>query len=90
MPLVLLLALLGTACAEMPPPVTQLADAPPREASSPRAACLAATREAEITHGLPEGLLTAIALNESGLHAYALICVAAPISRKHAKKRAGC
>ncbi len=72
MPLVLLLGLLGTACAEMPPPVTQLADAPPREASSPRAACLVAAREAEITHGLPEGLLTAIALNESGLHAYAL------------------
>jgi hypothetical protein len=44
----------------------------PREVSSPRSACLVAAREAEVTHGLPEGLLTAIALNESGLHAYAL------------------
>jgi hypothetical protein len=38
----------------------------------PRAACLAAARRAEEVHGLPEGLLTAIALAESGLHAYAL------------------
>ncbi|MBM3587206.1 MAG: transglycosylase [Alphaproteobacteria bacterium] len=44
----------------------------PREVSSPRAACLVAARQAETAHGLPEGLLTAIALNESGLHAYAL------------------
>jgi soluble lytic murein transglycosylase-like protein len=43
-----------------------------RDASSPRAACLIAARQAEIAHGVPEGLLTAIALNESGLHAYAL------------------
>jgi len=71
-PLALLLALFGAACAELPAPVTQALDAPAREASSPRAACLVAAREAEITHGLPEGLLTAIALNESGLHAYAL------------------
>ncbi|WP_424812423.1 hypothetical protein [Roseococcus sp. YIM B11640] len=40
--------------------------------SDPRAACLAATRRAEEIHGLPRGLLTAIALAESGLHAYAL------------------
>jgi len=39
---------------------------------SPRAACLAATRRAERVHGLPDGLLTAIALAESGLHAHAL------------------
>lgn len=38
----------------------------------PRAACLDATRRAEQIHGLPPGLLTAIALSESGLHAYAL------------------
>ena len=40
--------------------------------TDPRAACLAATRRAENIHGLPRGLLTAIALAESGLHAYAL------------------
>jgi hypothetical protein len=40
--------------------------------SSPRAACLAATRQAERVHGVPTGLLTAIALAESGLHAHAL------------------
>ncbi|WP_207541041.1 transglycosylase [Sabulicella rubraurantiaca] len=40
--------------------------------SSPRAACLAATRRAEEVHDVPRGLLTAIALAESGLHAYAL------------------
>ena len=39
---------------------------------SPRAACLEATRRAEQVHGLPTGLLTAIALSESGLHAYAM------------------
>jgi len=38
----------------------------------PRAACLLATRRAEHIHGLPRGLLTAIALSESGLHAHAL------------------
>lgn len=38
----------------------------------PRAACLLATRRAEDIHGLPRGLLTAIALSESGLHAHAL------------------
>jgi hypothetical protein len=40
--------------------------------SSPRVACLAAVREAEAVHGLPEGLLVAVALSESGLHAHAL------------------
>lgn len=39
---------------------------------SPRSACLEAAREAERRHGLPEGLLVGIALNESGLHAHAL------------------
>ncbi len=39
---------------------------------SPRAACLAAARLAERTHGLPEGLMVAVALSESGLHAHAL------------------
>jgi len=39
---------------------------------SPRAACLLATQRAERVHGLPTGLLTAVALAESGLHAYAL------------------
>ncbi|WP_235907817.1 transglycosylase [Siccirubricoccus phaeus] len=39
---------------------------------SPQAACLAAARRAEQVHGLPEGLLVAIALSESGLHAHAL------------------
>ncbi|MFL1461848.1 transglycosylase [Roseococcus sp. DSY-14] len=42
------------------------------EGMSPRAACLAATRRAEAVHGMPRGLLTAVALAESGLHAYAL------------------
>jgi hypothetical protein len=40
--------------------------------NSPRAACLDAARAAERKHGLPEGLLVGIALNESGLHAHAL------------------
>ena len=70
--LVLGFSFLGVACAEIPAPVTQAPDALARDASSPRTACLVAARQAEITHGVPEGLLTAIALNESGLHAYAL------------------
>ncbi|MFC4166114.1 transglycosylase SLT domain-containing protein [Teichococcus aestuarii] len=41
-------------------------------ASGPRSACLAAARTAEKKHDLPEGLLVAIALAESGLHAHAL------------------
>lgn len=40
--------------------------------ASPRAACLAAARRAERIHGLPRGLLVAVALSESGLHAHAL------------------
>lgn len=68
--LVLVLGVFGAGCVERPSPVTQSPVV--RDASSPRAACLVAAREAEVTHGLPEGLLTAIALNESGLHAYAL------------------
>ena len=40
--------------------------------AGPRAACLAAARRAEHVHGLPDGLLVAIALSESGLHAHAL------------------
>ena len=40
--------------------------------TSPRAACLAAVRAAEARHGLPDSLLVAIALAESGLHAHAL------------------
>jgi hypothetical protein len=41
-------------------------------AASPRSACLLAARRAEQVHGLPRGLLVAIALSESGLHAHAL------------------
>ena len=70
--LVLVFSFLGVACAEIPAPVTQVPDAALRETSSPRSACLVAARQAEIAHRVPEGLLTAIALNESGLHAYAL------------------
>ncbi|MFT8246303.1 transglycosylase [Roseomonas sp. BN140053] len=40
--------------------------------ASPRAACLDAARTAEIRNQLPQGLLVAVALAESGLHAYAL------------------
>jgi hypothetical protein len=50
--------------------------APPAAAAqtdaSPRAACLAAVRDAEARHNLPPGLLVAVALAESGLHAHAL------------------
>ncbi|UPY39033.1 transglycosylase [Sediminicoccus sp. KRV36] len=50
-----------------------VAETSPRTSQlSPRAACLQATQRAEQVHGLPTGLLTAIALAESGLHAYAL------------------
>jgi hypothetical protein len=68
----LLLGLTSAGCAELPAPVTQAPAALSREVASPRTACLTAARQAEITHALPEGLLTAIGLNESGLHAYAL------------------
>ena len=68
------LALSGAGCAQAELPVTTLAapatdtDADP----SPRSVCLEAARVAERKHGLPEGLLVGIALNESGLHAHAL------------------
>ncbi len=68
------LGVLGlSACAppEAPPQIAEAAHQP-REDLSPRAACLDAAREAEREHGLPEGLLVGIALNESGLHAHAL------------------
>lgn len=60
--------------AALTPPVASL---PPRPTvsdvdASPRSACLEAVRGAEAAHDLPEGLLVAIALNESTLHAYAL------------------
>jgi hypothetical protein len=53
---------------ELLPPAREPATA----AAGPRAACLAAARRAEQVHGLPQGLLVAIALSESGLHAHAL------------------
>lgn len=69
-------ALSGTASARPGSDLPQAAVAAPavvRSAdASPRHACLEAAREAERRHGLPEGLLVGIALNESGLHAYAL------------------
>ena len=46
--------------------------APRRAIGSPRAACLHAARQAEAAHGIPQGLLVAVALAESGLHAYAM------------------
>lgn len=54
----------------LPPPSSAAVRA--AAAASPRAACLAAARRAEQIHGLPEGLMVAIALSESGLHAHAL------------------
>jgi len=39
---------------------------------APRAACLEAARRAEAANGIPQGLMVAIALSESGLHAHAL------------------
>jgi hypothetical protein len=44
----------------------------PAEAAGPRSACLDAARSAEATYDLPNGLLVAVALAESGLHAHAL------------------
>jgi len=66
--------IVGCAQAEAPLPVTTLAATAtePDETLSPRTACLEAARQAERKHGLPEGLLVGIALNESGLHAHAL------------------
>ncbi len=52
--------------------IPAMAASQPPVSLSPRAACLAATERAEEVHGMPRGLLTAIALAESGLHAYAL------------------
>ncbi|WP_338663384.1 transglycosylase SLT domain-containing protein [Pararoseomonas sp. SCSIO 73927] len=43
-----------------------------REIDSPRAACLDAVRQAERAHNIPEGLMVAVALAESGLHAHAM------------------
>ena len=40
--------------------------------AGPRAACLVAARHAEQVHGLPPGLLVAVAMSESGLHAHAI------------------
>jgi hypothetical protein len=60
------LALLGAALASV------LFAAPAAAQSGPRAACLAATRAAEAQHNLPPGLMVAIALAESGMHAHAL------------------
>lgn len=51
------------------PALTDEAVAP---AGTPRAACLDALRTTEARYGLPPGLLVAIGLNESGLHAHAL------------------
>jgi hypothetical protein len=44
----------------------------PAEAAGPRSACLEAARAAENAYDLPKGLLVAVALAESGLHAHAM------------------
>lgn len=67
-----MLALATSACAQAEPPAPVVAQPVQDEHASPRAACLAAAREAERRHDLPDGLLVGIALNESGLHAHAL------------------
>lgn len=51
-----------------PPPVASTATVD----AAPRGSCLNAVRGAEARYDLPGGLLVAIALNESGLHAYAM------------------
>ncbi|WP_244407361.1 transglycosylase SLT domain-containing protein [Roseomonas fluvialis] len=66
------LALSTAACAQHEPLEDLALAAPALRDTSPRGACLEAAREAERKHGLPEGLLVGIALNESGLHAHAL------------------
>jgi hypothetical protein len=66
------LALSTAACAQNEPLEGMALAAPAVRDASPRGACLEAAREAERKHGLPEGLLVGIALNESGLHAHAL------------------
>lgn len=63
---------LADAPQELLPAAEGAAAARRAEAASPRAACLDAARRAEEVHGLPPGLLVAIALSESGLHAHAL------------------
>jgi hypothetical protein len=55
------------ASAAEPPPVMLAGTG-----DGPRAACLVGARQAERVHDLPPGLLVAIALSESGLHAHAL------------------
>lgn len=71
--------LLSGMAAAAPPPAQEAPQEVPASPSrfvaaplSPRAECLAAARRAEGAHGLPRGLLVAIALSESGLHAHAL------------------
>jgi hypothetical protein len=68
------MALSTGACAQQEPMEVAAVAAPAadRTDASPRTACLEAARDAERRHGLPEGLLVGIALNESGLHAHAL------------------
>jgi hypothetical protein len=44
----------------------------PAEAAGPRTACLDAAKAAEAAYDLPDGLLVAVALAESGLHAHAM------------------
>lgn len=43
-----------------------------RSALGPRGACLHAAQAAERNYAIPQGLLVAMAVSESGLHAYAL------------------
>jgi hypothetical protein len=67
----------AAAAAETPPwaavpTVPALTDEAVAPAGTPRAACLDALRTTEARYGLPPGLLVAIGLNESGLHAHAL------------------
>lgn len=66
------MALSTVACAQHEPLEGIALAAPVLRDTSPRGSCLDAAREAERKHGLPEGLLVGIALNESGLHAHAL------------------
>jgi hypothetical protein len=66
------LTLSTAACAQHEPLEGIALAAPVVRDTSPRGACLEAAREAERKHGLPDGLLVGIALNESGLHAHAL------------------
>ncbi len=66
------LTLSTAACAQLEPLEDLALAAPAARDTSPRGSCLEAAREAERKHGLPDGLLVGIALNESGLHAHAL------------------